>query len=99
MHLYNVWLEDDSEYFREITLCHADIVTMSNILARYANNYLNPDGSPKPYPNGKGFYPISVPKLVHVATTISIDDTGVNVFRDPVQWEELKDMRFFKVVE
>lgn len=33
---------------------------------RFLSRYFMPDGSPKPYPNGKGFYNFSAPKIARV---------------------------------
>lgn len=41
-----------------------DRVTADRMLALFVSKYLNPDGTGKTYPNGKGVYPFSNPRIV-----------------------------------
>lgn len=44
--------------------CNMPLDIAKVYLAKFKDNYLNQDGSGKPYPNGKGFYAFTNPQIV-----------------------------------
>lgn len=49
---------------REYTVFPMTISVAMKQLDNFKKKYLNEDGTGKPYPNGKGFYPFTNPRLV-----------------------------------
>lgn len=45
-------------------LQNSDLATAERTLAAFKTRYENTDGTPKAYPNGKGFYAFSNPRIV-----------------------------------
>lgn len=45
-------------------MCDSDRKTAERSLSAFKSRYENPDGTPRPYPNGKGFYPFSNPRVI-----------------------------------
>lgn len=66
MKLYNVfYLSEDGEV-RQYCGLNMSIGEARRQLKNFCALYLNPDGSGKPYPNGKGFYKFSNPTILRV---------------------------------
>lgn len=63
--MYHV-LYDAPDGVRQYCVQSMDWKTAQEMLALFWENYLGPDGKGKPYPNGKGFYPYSNPRIVKV---------------------------------
>jgi hypothetical protein len=60
---YNVGY-DAPDGFRTYLQQWVDHDTAKMYLAKWCALYLNDDGTGKPYPNGKGFYPFRNPRIV-----------------------------------
>ena len=61
--LYNIEYTYDGET-RLYCAESCDLVMAQHTLENFKRRYLNADGTGKAYPNGKGFYPISNPRIV-----------------------------------
>lgn len=57
-------LYDAPDGVRSYTVHKMDRPTAERMLALFTNKYLNADGSPRPYPNGKGCYRFTNPRIV-----------------------------------
>ena len=62
---FNVFY-DTPEGVKEYCLCSMSFREAKKQLANFKRCYLNEDGSPKVYPNGKGYYDISNPRIQEV---------------------------------
>lgn len=51
---------------RRYCLCNMPLAEAERQLASFKRRYFNADGTPRPYPNGKGIYPFSNPRIVRV---------------------------------
>jgi hypothetical protein len=65
--IYNV-AYDTSEGIKFYCVCWMNRQQASSILQDFKRRYVNPDGTPKRYPNKKGYYDISNPRLVRDMT-------------------------------
>ena len=65
MSKYNVEY-DAPDGVRRYCMCNMDLDTARIQLQNFKNRYLNEDGTGKEYPNKKGFYPFSNPRIVKV---------------------------------
>lgn len=65
MKKFNVFYQFEGEV-RTYCAMNMDLAEAKRQLKDFCDLYLNPDGSGKPYPNGRGFYKFKNPKIVRV---------------------------------
>jgi len=62
---FNVFY-DTPKGLKKYCLCNMDIQEATKQLVNFKRRYLNSDGTGKTYPNGKGVYDVSNPRILPV---------------------------------
>jgi hypothetical protein len=77
--VYNV-AYDAPDGWRIYCMCWMDYASAERQLDNFKGLYLNEDGTGKAYPNGKGFYPFSNPRIIQM---VGVDNGNLSDYGLP----------------